>query len=342
VGFQKKTLLSIEKLETVFLTFRLLLTLIESTRGDYRTSVFAALSLYFYALGEYLLVSGLSRRQQNLLVQSTTGSFQIHLGSIFKSMKETQTFINTHEFSADVTALKLLQPTLVKEPSTQVLSRSVASLLKSGVSKRDIEEEDPFYVCDLGEIVRQYKQWNELLPRIQPFYAVKCNPDPLVLKTLAKCGTGFDCASKAEVQLALDAGVSSSQIIYANPCKQASHIRYATARGVNVMTFDNADELYKIKQIAPYSQLVLRILTDDSKSLCRFGVKFGASLAIVPILLQIAKELELEVIGIRYKLIYSVSMLVVDVSMLLPLPMLLSWLAKPLTLVQPLAFTLHC
>jgi ornithine decarboxylase len=122
----------------------------------------------------------------------------------------------------------------------------------------------------------------------------------MVIKTLATHGTGFDCASKAEVQMVLDAGVNASRIIYANPCKQSSHIRYAAARDVNIMTFDNADELYKIKSIAPNSQLVLRILTDDSKSLCRFGVKFGASLSIVPSLLSIAKKLNLKVIGISF------------------------------------------
>jgi ornithine decarboxylase len=122
----------------------------------------------------------------------------------------------------------------------------------------------------------------------------------MVLQTLAKCGAGFDCASKAEVKAALDAGVSPDEIIYANPCKQASHIKFACENKVNVMTFDNADELYKIKAVNPNARMVLRILTDDSKSLCRFGVKFGASLAIVPFLLETARSLDLQVIGIRY------------------------------------------
>ncbi|KAF9916944.1 hypothetical protein BGZ65_000063, partial [Modicella reniformis] len=42
------------------------------------------------------------------------------------------------------------------------------------------------------------------------------------------------------------------------------------------MTFDNAEELYKIQRFYPKAQLVLRILTDDSKSLCQLGLKFGA------------------------------------------------------------------
>lgn len=33
---------------------------------------------------------------------------------------------------------------------------------------------------------------------LQPFYAVKCNDDPVVLKVLTKLGCGLDVASKAE------------------------------------------------------------------------------------------------------------------------------------------------
>lgn len=66
------------------------------------------------------------------------------------------------------------------------------------------------------------------------------------------------------------------------------------------MTFDNADELYKVKRANPKAKLVIRILTDDSKSLCAFGIKFGAPLNVVPSLLAKAKELELEVVGVSF------------------------------------------
>ena len=67
------------------------------------------------------------------------------------------------------------------------------------------------------------------------------------------------------------------------------------------MTFDNEDELYKIKSVNPNARLIIRILTDDSKSKCRFGVKFGASIHIVPRLLQVARELNLNVIGVSFQ-----------------------------------------
>lgn len=66
------------------------------------------------------------------------------------------------------------------------------------------------------------------------------------------------------------------------------------------MTFDNADELYKVAKSHPRAKMVIRILTDDSKSLCAFGIKFGAPLATVPSLLEKAKELGLDVVGVSF------------------------------------------
>ena len=130
--------------------------------------------------------------------------------------------------------------------------------------------------------------------------AVKCNPDPYVLRLLAALGTGFDCASHGEISQVLRTDISPNRIIFANPCKAVSFIKNAARSGVNTMTFDNADELYKVARANPSAQLVLRILTDDSKSLCRLGLKFGAPLITVPGLLAKARELRLNVIGISF------------------------------------------
>ena len=43
----------------------------------------------------------------------------------------------------------------------------------------------------------------------------------------------------------------ADRIIYANPCKQSSFIRYAQEVGVEIMTFDNEQELIKIQQLYP-------------------------------------------------------------------------------------------
>ena len=67
-----------------------------------------------------------------------------------------------------------------------------------------------------------------------------------------------------------------------------------------MMTFDNADELYKVARAHPRAKCIIRILTDDSKSLCAFGVKFGAPLVTVPGLLAKAKELNIQVVGVSF------------------------------------------
>ncbi|RIA98519.1 ornithine decarboxylase [Glomus cerebriforme] len=179
---------------------------------------------------------------------------------------------------------------------------SVKEVLKSRVLSDDyeIENNDAFFVADLGEIYRQHLRWKTHLPRVEPFYAVKCNGDPMLLRLLAALGTGFDCASKSEIQAVLDMGVDPSKIIYANPCKQGSFIRFAAERDVKMMTFDNIDELYKIKRLFPNAQLLIRILTDDSKALIRLGAKYGASLDDTGFLLQSARELDLNVIGVSF------------------------------------------
>ena len=183
--------------------------------------------------------------------------------------------------------------------------RMVYRALKDHVTKIDVTtceagEEDAFYVADLGDVYRQHLRWKKNLNRVKPFYAVKCNPDPQVLKLLAALGTGFDCASKTEIDMALATGIDPSRIIYAQPCKTPSYLRHARTVGVKMMTFDNSDELRKIKVYYPDAELVLRILTDDSGSLCRLSAKYGASLNTASRLLHLAKDLDLNVIGVSF------------------------------------------
>ena len=57
----------------------------------------------------------------------------------------------------------------------------------------------------------------------------------------------------------LQLGVPPDKIIYAHPCKQISHLKYAASNGVSMMTFDNEAEIYKIKehfQSARYAKTV--------------------------------------------------------------------------------------
>jgi hypothetical protein len=95
----------------------------------------------------------------------------------------------------------------------------------------EIPAEDSFYVVDIGVIVSQFYQWRKHFPRVHPYYAIKCNPDPVIIQTLAILGANFDCASRQEIKLVQDICASlpltrTPEIIYANPCKQRSHVSW--------------------------------------------------------------------------------------------------------------------
>jgi len=178
-------------------------------------------------------------------------------------------------------------------------TETVESLMKKKINEASVENE-AFYIVNLSTVVKKYNEWNALLPRVKPFYAIKCNPSPAVIRTLAHLGANFDCASKAEIQQVLGSGVSASRIIYANPTKMKAHIEYAKSSGVEMMTFDNSHELTKLAELYPTARLLLRIITDDSNSVCRFSTKFGAPMDQCPALLRQAKDLGLIVVGISF------------------------------------------
>lgn len=162
-------------------------------------------------------------------------------------------------------------------------------------------QEEAFYVLDIGDIVHKHEIWKEKMPRVTPYYAVKCNDNLIVIEVLAALGIGFDCASKSEINKVLSVGVDSSRIIFANPAKPASHIRHAAAMGVDVMTVDNESELHKIEKLHPGAKIVIRIRCDAEVAQCQLGMKFGCDPTYeAPNLLRLAHALGLNVIGISF------------------------------------------
>ena len=165
---------------------------------------------------------------------------------------------------------------------------------------QDNGSDHAFYIVDLGMLLNSYVNWLQLLPNIKPYYAIKCNPNPVILNALSEMGLNFDCASEAEIKSVIDITEDPNRIIFANPCKMTSQIRYARANDVDLMTFDCEEELYKIKLYHPYAKLILRLIVDDSKSICKFNSKYGTKLEEVEELLNICKTLKLDVVGFSF------------------------------------------
>jgi ornithine decarboxylase len=170
-----------------------------------------------------------------------------------------------------------------------------------------IPKDIPVALLDTSCLRRQAETWHRLLPRVEPFYAVKCNPSPAIVKTLWEMwkeqgGGGFDCASPSEMQLVLSLpGLDpADHIVYANPCKQGTAVKFAQEVGVRRLVFDNSAELQKLAKLYPSAELLIRVQTDDSLAQCPLSNKFGVAPADCEQLLSEAQALGLTVIGASF------------------------------------------
>ena len=175
---------------------------------------------------------------------------------------------------------------------------TIDAALAAAIARHGLE--DNTYCVDLGAVARTHAAWAAALPRVDPFYAVKCNPDPAIVATLAACGAGFDCASAAEVDLVLALGVPPHRIIFANACKRPSDVRAATAARVSLTTFDTPAEAVKLARWHPSTRALLRLRADDPAARCQLGNKYGCDPSAAPALLAAAKAAGVAVVGISF------------------------------------------
>jgi ornithine decarboxylase len=160
-----------------------------------------------------------------------------------------------------------------------------------------------FYAISQARVNSQMALWRKSLPTIKPFYAVKCNPDPTLMKWLAEEGAGFDCASARELNLVGDlyipTAIAPPEIVFANPCKKGDEIFYS-GRKVNTTVIDSEEELEKLTNKSWIGTSLVRIRVGDSGSRMPFGAKFGADLDSVSSLAKKAAKLGQRLSGVSF------------------------------------------
>lgn len=132
----------------------------------------------------------------------------------------------------------------------------------------------PYLELDLTVVRARYNELREALPRARVFYAVKANPEPAVLRTLAEAGSGFDVASPGEIAL-LD-GLGGERC-YANPVRKPAEVSAAATAGVRLFVTDSAEDLRVLAANAPGASVLARIAVDEAGSATPFGGKFGCA-----------------------------------------------------------------
>ena len=158
----------------------------------------------------------------------------------------------------------------------------------------------PLMLLRRSVLEKQYKRFRRCLPNVTPYYAIKANPHPAIIKTFAKLGANFDVASAAEMKRVLDLGVSPDRIIFANTIKSKEDIIFARRRKVKLMTFDNEPELYKLAKHYPKAHVLVRIKVENQGSVVELSLKFGADSDHAYFLLRKAKTLGLVPMGVCF------------------------------------------
>lgn len=158
----------------------------------------------------------------------------------------------------------------------------------------------PYLVVDLDKVKSNYDLLSHYLPKVRCFYSVKSNASKHVLNALKQFGSAFETASLGEINACVNAGVQASNIHFGNTIKTVESIQKAFEVGVNSYAFDCTDELIKLAEHAPGSNLICRLSTDGVGATWGLCNKFGCSVDKAIELLIKAKQHNMGRIGLSF------------------------------------------
>jgi ornithine decarboxylase len=158
----------------------------------------------------------------------------------------------------------------------------------------------PFMITDVNAVKQNYRLLKDEFADFHIHYAMKSNPDEQILKALKEIGSSFEIASYGELELLMKIGIDPSSVLYSNPVKPTDHIRKSYEAGVRYYAFDSALEIKKIAEVAPGSNVYLRLRVSNQGSSFPLTSKFGANAEQAAELMKMAQEFGLNPIGLTF------------------------------------------
>ncbi|MFO1036028.1 MAG: type III PLP-dependent enzyme [Geminicoccaceae bacterium] len=151
---------------------------------------------------------------------------------------------------------------------------------RSAVAALDaLQPDGSLYCLSTAALDREARRFLRSFPG-ETMYAVKCNPEPHVLETLARAGiTRFDVASMQEIDLCRRL-TPQAELFFMHPVKTVQEIAVAYDRyGVRATAVDHPDELAKVEKACladPTEMTVFVRIATPSEALFNLSEKFGA------------------------------------------------------------------
>ncbi|WP_433301519.1 type III PLP-dependent enzyme [Actinoplanes sp. CA-030573] len=160
--------------------------------------------------------------------------------------------------------------------------------------------ETPYLLVDVDVAVAQYRKIAAAFTGTPVYYAIKANPEPLLLRELVAAGCHFDVAGRNEVDLCLAAGASADRLSFGNTIKKAEDIAYAYRQGVRIFAFDSLGELQKLVANAPGATVICRVLASSKGALWPLSRKFGCAPEMAIDLIRYAARHGLDPAGVCF------------------------------------------
>ena len=163
-----------------------------------------------------------------------------------------------------------------------------------------VDVPSPCIVVDTKIVADNFKAFQNAMPETAIYYAIKANPAPEILRTLADLGASFDASSLAEVEMALHAGAPAEKISFGNTIKKETDIAEAHKLDVATFAVDCIAEVEKIARAAPGASVFCRILANNEGAEWPLSRKFGCDTKMALEVIERAHALGLQAIGISF------------------------------------------
>ena len=155
----------------------------------------------------------------------------------------------------------------------------------------------PLYLYDASIIEKQYKRMvnSFSVKKFELHYACKANTNLSILQLLLKLGSGIDCVSLEEVNLAMKAGFKASQIMYTPNSVALENYLEAVKLGVKI-NVDSISILEQFGQVHPEYPVCVRVNPHvmagmySQISVGHIDSKFGISIHQIPHVMRVIEE----------------------------------------------------
>lgn len=175
-------------------------------------------------------------------------------------------------------------------------------LLKEDIESAGLNSsfQTPVILCSKKCLEFNIDYFRKNIPVDKILFPVKVNHDPVVLRAIAKCGASFEISSFNEMNLLQDNMLLKEDTVFSTPLRIRSHTEAAFKAGVRTFAIDRISEIRKLAEVAPRSDVMIRLAVLNAGAEWKLDQKFGADTRSVLKLMKAAEEMNLNACGISF------------------------------------------